>query len=109
MGSRIGSYVVHYADGQSWEVPIVYGVHVHDWWGNPRSAPAPSAPVPAWTGRNPSLPAGLQLQVFLTTWTNPLPQLKITAIDFKGVPSSRSHPFLLGLTLQPADPAGPPP
>lgn len=102
--ARIGSYVIRYSDGQSWEVPIVYGRHVVDWWRNPQSPAAANAPAPVWLGGNPALAAGLQVQVFLTTWTNPLPEVAIATVEFKGVPASRSHPFLLGLTVDDGGP-----
>ena len=35
VGAEIGSYVVHYVDGDTTDVPLVYGVSVRNWWVNP--------------------------------------------------------------------------
>jgi len=31
-GSKIGAYILHYADGERVEIPLQSGLNIHDWW-----------------------------------------------------------------------------
>jgi len=95
-GTQIGSYIVHYADGQQSVIPLIYGKNVRDWWVFGNEAPARKQLQVAWTGTN-AAPALICL--FKTTWDNPLPGLEISTIDYvsKMTPAA---PFLVALTVE---------
>jgi hypothetical protein len=94
-GVQIGSYIVHYADGQQCEIPIVYGENVRDWWVASNEAKAPEQLQVAWTGSNAATP---RIRLFKTTWANPLPDLEVTTIDYLSK-MTRAAPFLVALTV----------
>jgi hypothetical protein len=98
-GTKVGSYVVHYANGQTREIPIVYGQDVQDWW---LSEPigADNKPAVAWQGSNHAAPNGPPVAVYLTTWANPLPEVNIESIDYRSA-MQNSAPFLLAVTVEP--------
>jgi hypothetical protein len=111
VGTRIGTYGVHYADGTALSIPLQYGVDLADMWTYPQSRA--SAPV-AWQGRNEDAahwdrltnflalvgrPLGIHL--FLKTWVNPTPDVPITSLDVayyhaSGAPATA--PFLVAVT-----------
>lgn len=96
-GTAIGSYVIHYANGQSHEVPITYGKDVRDWWMN--EEPGVGGVEIAWQGGNTASPSGPSVGLYKTTWNNPMPEEEISTIDFR---SSRSDaaPFLVAITVE---------
>jgi WD40 repeat protein/serine/threonine protein kinase/class 3 adenylate cyclase len=93
----IGSYLVHYAGGQQWEIPVICGRDVWNWWiitGRPTEVEVKRSVV-AWTGRN----SQGRIALYKTTWENPLPQLEVESIDFRS--NNQWHsPFLVALTLE---------
>jgi WD40 repeat protein len=99
-GTTIGHYIVHYADGQRQNVPIVYGENVRDWWHNPAvSEPVPGAEV-AWTGKNAAVRNSAQvLRIYRFSWRNPRPEATVQTIDFTSA-ESNSSPFLLAITVE---------
>jgi hypothetical protein len=95
----IANLVVHYSDGTSATIPIVYGTHVYDWWVNDEKPTDPATEV-AWTGANRvSKMFGTDLRVYKTTFANPKPGAVIDHIDFAST-KKESAPFLLGLTVE---------
>ncbi len=97
--SLIGLYRVHYEDGQTEEIPIVYGQDVRDWWIVPNSKGASHAKV-AWEGDNDAAKAqGHRLRLFLGTWKNPRPEAKVTRIDYEKVADTPTAPFCVALTM----------
>lgn len=95
-GTKIGHYAIHYANGDTWEIPILFGVDVRDW--RPMHDPdAPAhGPVVAWRGRDK---AGLEIVLFQTQWANPLPDVQITSIDLVSS-MTNAAPFLVAVTAQ---------
>ena len=96
-GTRIGTYVIHYSNGQSRSVPIVYGVDVQDWWMNEEVTSDKLNVV--WRGKNHSAPDGPQIGICKTTWENPLPDIEIDHIDYKSS-FMNSAPFLIAITVE---------
>lgn len=81
-------YLVHYEDGTSVEVPVVYGQQVIDWWDDPSrfaEAMARYGLFVAWQGENP-MRKGIILPGY--EWTNPHPEKVIRDVDFTLVPES---------------------
>ncbi len=105
--AKIGSYLVHYADGATEEIPIRYGVDVVDWWSVPgRDETVTDAQI-AWTGTNNATTradAGIRIRLFLKTWKNPHPDQEIKTVDMAtGDQKSgmgAAAPFLVGLSGQ---------
>jgi hypothetical protein len=97
-GTTIGTYVIHYRNGQTRSIPIVYGVDVRDWWMNEDELSG-SKPNVVWTGKNHSAPDGPPIGICKTTWDNPLPDVEIDHIDYQSS-LMNSAPFLIAITLE---------
>jgi hypothetical protein len=97
-GTSIGTFVIHYSNGETRSVPIVYGVDVQDWWLSEEFT-SDSKPNIVWTGKNHSAPDGPPIGVFKTTWVNPLPSIEIDHIDYQSA-MMNSAPFLIAITLE---------
>ena len=93
-GRKIGRYVIHYANAQTQEVPIIFGADVRDWRDGPVSGDG--GPAPAWQG-NDKAPNDVAL--FETAWTNPLPSAQIESIDMVSAMTDAA-PFLVAVTAQ---------
>jgi len=103
-GLTIGKLVLHYADKSSREFEIKNGVHVRDWWGNPKQAVTAKNSTLTWTGTNPALKkyGGRQpgsLRIYKTTFENPQPNTGIATIDYVSA-MENSSPFMIGLTIE---------
>jgi beta-galactosidase len=99
----VARYVIHYADGQTAEIPVVLEREVADWLQEAPQA-LPGALV-AWTGAVEGL-ADKQAVLYSLAAPNPRPEVEISAIDFalplddKGnVRADRAVPALLAVTL----------
>ena len=101
-GKQVGSYVVHFAGDQTrLEIPILYGRDVRNWHVLSGEPAAPEELKVVWTGENAvSKRAGKNIRLFLTTWTNLIPNLAIESVD---VVSSQAIPalFVLAITADP--------
>ena len=97
-GTKIGSYIVHYADGQTREIPIIVGRDVADWFSQANEN-LPDLQI-AWSGRNEaSRAAGRTIRLFKSTWQNPVPELAIQSLDFVSSHHSAA-PFLVAITAE---------
>jgi len=92
-GTQIGRYVLHYADGEQRELPLVVGEDVRDWSFNP-GQPAANAAA-AWTG--PGGTGGLRLDH--RAYENPRPDVEITTLDFISA-GTQATPFVVAITLE---------
>jgi hypothetical protein len=99
LGTVIGRYVAHYADGRTREIPIVYGEDVRDWWTQPNEVGLGTA-EPVWSGPNTVSSSGPTVALYMTTWLNPLPDLAIESIDYHSA-MEEAAPFLVAITLDP--------
>ena len=97
-GTSIGAFVIHYRNGETRSVPIVYGVDVQDWWMS-EDFTSGSKPNVVWTGENHSAPDGPPIGVCKTTWVNPLPSIEIDHIDYQSA-MMNSAPFLIAITVE---------
>jgi len=97
-GVRIGSYVMHYANGQRAEFPIVLGQSLLDWVTHPDESKPP--PTVAWSGLNAhSRRLGRAIRLFKSTWENPTPSETIRSIDFISLTFAPA-PFLVAVTAE---------
>jgi WD40 repeat protein len=101
-GTVIGRLVLHYADGETRSLDLVYGRDVRDWWYDPAKVdaePTDRAKV-VWTGTNPVASLyGRRLRLYLNTRENPRPGVKITTFDFVSTMTT-SAPFLIAVTVE---------
>src|SRR5262249_31425854 len=77
LGTRLGDYVIRYADGSSEQVPITFGRNLIDWWDTGvRKEDLPDARI-AWRGSNEMLDKRpnreIQIGLWDFTWNNPHP------------------------------------
>jgi hypothetical protein len=101
-GTEVGAYTVHYADGSSVRIPVVYGHDVVNWWAFSKASPElPTDARIVWSGSNDAidLNPGLQIRLFAVTWINPHPDRIITAIDAMST-NTDCDPFLVAITLE---------
>ena len=97
-GTQIGTYVVHYDNGETRQIPIVYGVDVRDWWMAQEESATSEAKV-VWTGKNHARADSPPIGVCKTTWENPLSDVTIEKIDFQSS-MQNSAPFLIAITIE---------
>jgi WD40 repeat protein len=98
-GTHIGSYMVHYADGESREVKILFGQNVREWLAPPAPQLITGAAV-AWEGSSQASRAlGLSVRLYQMTWLNPRPGAEVQRIDFKSA-MENSAPFLIAITVE---------
>jgi len=98
-GAKLGEYIVHYADGQTRSIPILYGQNILDWWAKPEGIKLSDA-VSVWQGSNPATRSmGLITHLIKYTWENPLPKVEISTIDFIS-DLIEAGPFLVALTIE---------
>ena len=99
-GIQIGHYLVHYEDGDTASIPIVYGQDVRDWWATEDPIPATRARV-AWTGTNPAIERfRTVLRLYLAVWQNPHPDKKIARLDFCSACKTPCAPFCAAITAE---------
>ncbi len=101
-GSRIASFLVHFQDGRTAKVPIIYGKDVKERWfyRNQKSDSPPGEAQPAWI--TPSDKVGVNgkaLRLFVTSWTSPNPASEVASLDFLSH-MTESAPFLLAITVE---------
>jgi hypothetical protein len=96
-GTRVGSYVVHYAGDQEQVIPIVYGEDVRDWNGSKDQVTELTHGQLVWSAINN---AGLHVRLFKTTWVNPMPEKEIVSLDYNSA-MANSGPFLVAITAEP--------
>ncbi|SIO32692.1 Carboxypeptidase regulatory-like domain-containing protein [Singulisphaera sp. GP187] len=103
LGTEVGRYTVHYADGTSERIPAVYGRNLGGWYSSTLQPPVnPTHARVAWAGSNDltDRPGSLiKIHLFTFTWKNPHPQRVITAIDVTST-TTKSELVLAGITLE---------
>jgi len=101
VGTRVGHYLVHFANGRREEIPILYGRDAGDWHEHPDAPVDATDAVIAWKGWNPACKeAGTRgIRLFKRTWLNPAPEVVITRLDFVAE-HAMTAPFLVALTAE---------
>src|SRR5207244_128896 len=99
--TNIASYIVHYADGQTREIPVLYGKDVADWWFDARHPLDPTDAKVAWRGLNEAAKAyGKSLRLYQTRWENPRKDEAVASVSFVST-VTLSAPFLIAITVEP--------
>jgi hypothetical protein len=102
--TKIGAYIVQYADDRSVEIPIRYGEDLLDWWARSGEEPGQALSKIAWMGNNGAASAmgATSIRLFIKTWDNPHPELEITRISMVTGPQPSGKtapaPFLVAVT-----------
>ena len=91
-GEKVGSYIVHYEDGATDTIPLVYGKSTFAWDDQAMGVTYGFA----WKGRSQD---GRSIGVCDMDWINKRPDVAITAIDFVAEPTQAS-PFVLAITAE---------
>jgi hypothetical protein len=98
-GENVGAYVIHYENGEIKQIPLIYLRSLRDWWTVPND-PTPKNAEIAWQGQNEATKKiGSNILIFKYTWMNPLPDVKITAVDFMTSMTAAS-PYLIAITIE---------
>jgi hypothetical protein len=100
-GTRIGAYVLNYADGQKHELPILYGQHLRDWWRPEAGDEIETARARVvWTGENAAArKCNKSLRLYLMSEPNPRPGVEIKSISFVSA-MTMCAPFLIAITAE---------
>ena len=103
-GTQIGTYVLHYADGQQRTLPIEFGLDTENWWCSgplpTARQPNPNSAVVVWSGINPVAAQNSRaIQLLKSTRENPRPDVRLDSIDFISTMSTAA-PFLVALTVE---------
>jgi hypothetical protein len=86
-GVRHATYVIHYADGQNVEIPVIAGKNIFDWTTPPTALEGLTYdPALGFTQHATSVavPAFVFGHVWMTLWKNPHPDKQIAALEIKG-------------------------
>lgn len=96
----IGEYKLHYEDGSTEVIPIVYGQDVRDFWFSEESPGVTRGKV-AWKGNNDfAKKFNFGIRLYLTTWDNPHPQKTLSSIDYVKINGTPTAPFCVAISLQ---------
>ncbi|HEY7428932.1 MAG TPA: hypothetical protein VH682_32175, partial [Gemmataceae bacterium] len=95
-------YVVHYADGESVDVPIYAEIDLDDYkQKTPRAIPGAQI---AWT--RPYEGTELSAVAYSKQWNNPRPDVEIKSLDMRYGAQPRGVPVLIAVTAATAPPKG---
>ena len=99
--TTIGEYTINYEDGTSVTIPVVYGKDVLDWWKYPFSG-EPTRGKVVWSGENEPAKKEFDatIRLYMTTWENPKPNLKIISIDYSADKDTQCVPFCVAITAE---------
>ena len=97
-GTPVALYLIHYANGERVEVPVVYGEQVRDTLFV-RDSPTQAANASIVWQTDCDQLAGHALRLFHFAWKNPYPNIEIRHVDFVSSPGS-SAPFLVAITAE---------
>jgi len=97
-GTLVARYLVHYANGETVEIPVIYGEQVRDTLFVRASPTQATNASIAWQADCDDLP-GNALRLFHFTWENPYPNIEIRQLDFVSALSA-SAPFLVAITAE---------
>jgi len=94
-GAVIGGYQLRYADGETRELEIRYGLDVRDWQSARDPRPITAGHPVVWT-----TVTGAMVRLFTQVYDNPRPHVRVRHIDFISK-NTGSAPFLIAMTVHP--------
>jgi hypothetical protein len=96
----IGEYRLHYADGSTASLPIIYGEDVREWWTWDGGKPVTRGRV-VWTGSNLCTERrGVSLRLYGSAWENPHPDRLVTTLDYVSKMTDLCAPFCVAITVE---------
>jgi hypothetical protein len=96
----IAEYRVQYEGGETATIEVVYGKDVRDYWFRDGSPGVTRGKV-AWEGEcEAAKKLDCKIRLYLTTWENPKPGKRVTAIDFVRKADTGAAPLCVGLTVE---------
>jgi hypothetical protein len=96
----IAEYRVRYDGGDTATIEVVYGKDVRDYWFTDRSPRVTRGKV-AWEGDSEAAKRlSCRVRLYVTTWDNPKPGKRVTAIDFVRKTDTGAAPLCVGLTVE---------
>jgi len=100
-GAGVGEYLVHYQDGVTRTVPLVFGENIGWWCRLPHDDDALSQDTRVgWRGQNPwNKREGYDTVLYKFRWSNPRPEVEIQSLDFKSA-MNLAAPFLIAITAE---------
>jgi serine/threonine protein kinase len=99
-GREVARVRVYYFNGESQEMPWVYGREVRALWQPADLLPGPEEAAPVWSGQNSATQErDLELRLYKVTWENPYPQNEVMGIEFLSG-AANSAPFLVAVTVE---------
>jgi hypothetical protein len=99
--TNLANYVIHYADGQTHQVPIVYGKQIADWWYDRDGGGDVTDARVVWTGHNEAATSyGKGIRLCRFTWENSRPGVVVEHISLVAAKSGTGI-FLVALTVEP--------
>jgi hypothetical protein len=98
-GCPIGALVLHYANSEAAELPIVFGEHLKG--EDPRGTAGSECPNGqlVWGAAPAADPADRRARLYVTTFVNPNPALEVVRIDYVSK-VTRCGPLLVALTVE---------
>ena len=100
-GDGVGDYRVHYEDGTTETIPIIYGEDVRDWWSW-GGKPNVSRGAIGWTGQSKmSREYKQDIHLYVMSWKNPHPEKKVTTLDYLSTATGPAAPFCVAITVTP--------
>jgi len=99
--SYLANYLIHYADGQTNQVPIVYGKQIADWWYDHDAVPDVTDARVVWTGNNEAASSyGKGIRLCRFTWENSRPDIAVEHISLVAA-KSETGIFMVAITVEP--------
>ena len=102
-GTEVGAYVVHYDDGSTARIPLVYGREIVNWfqWDRPgfRDVPTVGRIVSDGSNDTTDLNAGMKIRLIAFSWANPHPEKGIATVDVISH-ATACDLFLVALTVE---------
>jgi hypothetical protein len=99
-GEEIGALVLHYADGEQRELPLVYGRHLRS--RHTREGPDSHAELArvVWYRENVTPKYSRRdARLYKSTWANPRPEVEVISLDFVSRMGA-SAPLIVALTVE---------
>jgi len=99
-GSKIATYLFNKENGEALPAPIIYGKDVKTRWFEADDPAEAKEPKPALVSPPDRVgPSGKSLRLYVKTWENPQPNVKVQSIDFTS-PMTTSAPFIVAITTE---------
>ena len=99
-GVHVATYRVHYVDGDTADVRVIYGRHLREWWSPATSAALTLGAGIGWEGSNPATRAlGMKVRLYHMAWLNPRPDQEIQSLDLLSTMETPA-PFVLAISTE---------